>query len=135
MARSILKGGELLYTMAGSIGIATYLPKDFGEANINQAIAKIILKEGINVDQSYLLALINSVICKKQAERFLTVSAQPNINFDQIKAIKIPIPSLDKQKEIAKHIADIRNKAQQLKDKTKELLKKASEEIEEILLK
>lgn len=135
MTRSILKGGELLYTMAGSIGIATYLPKDFGEANINQAIAKIILKEHIEIDQTYLLAVINSVICKKQAERFLTVSAQPNINFDQIKAIKIPIPTVDKQKEIAKHITDIRNKAQQLKDKTKELLKKVNEEIEEILLK
>ena len=134
MVRSILKGGELLYTMAGSIGIATYLPKDFGEANINQAIAKIILKENIEVDEGYLLAVINSAICKKQAQRFLTVSAQPNINFDQIKAIKIPVPPLDKQQEIADHITKIRQQAQQLKDKTKEVLAKASAEIEEILL-
>ena len=40
----------------------------------------------------------------------------------------------DKQKEIADHITNIRNQAQALKDKTKELLKKASEEIEEIIL-
>ncbi|MDX2128362.1 MAG: restriction endonuclease subunit S [Chloroherpetonaceae bacterium] len=134
MTRSILKGGELLYTMAGSIGIATYLPIDFGEANINQAIAKIILKDNLEIDKSFLLYIINSKICKKQAERFLTVSAQPNINFDQIKAIKVPVPPLDKQKEIVEHITGIRQQAQQLKDKTNELLKKASEEIEEILL-
>lgn len=134
MTRSILTGGELLYTMAGSIGIATYLPIDFGEANINQAIAKIILKDKLDIDKSYLLYVINSKVCKKQAERFLTVSAQPNINFDQIKAIKIPVPPLDKQKEIAEHITSIRQQAQQLKDKTTELLKKASKEIEEILL-
>ena len=134
MTRSILKGGELLYTMAGSIGIATYLPIDFGEANINQAIAKIILKDNLEIDKSFLLYVINSKVCKKQAERFLTVSAQPNINFDQIKAIKIPVPPLDKQKEIAEHITSIRQQAQQLKDKTTELLIKASKEIEEILL-
>ena len=48
--------------------------------------------------------------------------------------LPIPVPPLDKQKEIAKHITNIRQQAQQLKDKTKELLEKASEEIEGILL-
>ena len=37
-------------------------------------------------------------------------------------------------KEIAEHITGIRKQAQQLKDKTNEALKKASEEIEKILL-
>lgn len=134
MVRSKLKGGELLYTMAGSIGIATYLPNDFGEANINQAIAKIILKDNIQFNKDYLLYCINSIICKKQAQRFLTVSAQPNINFDQIKAIKIPAPTIEKQIEIAKHITQIRQEAQALKNKTKLALQKANEEIENLLL-
>lgn len=38
------------------------------------------------------------------------------------------------QKEKAEHITDIRKQAQQLKDKIKEELKKASGEIEKILL-
>ena len=134
MNRSILKGGELLYTMAGSIGIATYLPTDFGEANINQAIAKIILKDNYKFDKDFLLYCINSIICKKQAQRFLTVSAQPNINFDQIKAIKIPLPPLEKQIEIANHISKIRQQAQELKDKTKLALQQANQEIENLLL-
>lgn len=53
---------------------------------------------------------------------------------DDVKHILIPIPPLDKQKQIAEHISAIRKEAQQLKDKTKEELKKASEEIEKILL-
>lgn len=134
MTRSKLRGGELLYTMAGSIGIATYLPNNFGEANINQAIAKIILKEDIEFDKDFLLYCINSIICKKQAQRFLTVSAQPNINFDQIKAIKIPAPPIEKQIEIANHITQIRQQAQELKDKTKKALKLANQEIENLLL-
>ncbi len=54
---------------------------------------------------------------------------------NDVKHIRIPIPPLDKQKEIADKITAIRQQAQQLKDKTKEALKKASGEIEEILLK
>ena len=53
---------------------------------------------------------------------------------EDVSHLPIPVPPLDKQKEIAKHITGIRQQAQQLKDKTNELLKKASEEIEEILL-
>lgn len=59
---------------------------------------------------------------------------QSGINLDILKTIKIPIPPLPKQKEIAEHITDIRKQAQQLKEKTNEALKKASEEIEKILL-
>jgi type I restriction enzyme S subunit len=134
MIRSKLKGGELLYTMAGSIGIATYLPKDFGEANINQAIAKIILSENMAIDKTYLLEVLNSYICNIQSKRFLTVSAQPNINFEQIKAIRIPVPQIEKQKEIAAHVTSIRRQAQELKNKTKASLESASREIERILL-
>lgn len=57
-----------------------------------------------------------------------------NLILNEYLNLPIPVPPIYKQKEIAKHITDIRNKAQQLKDQTKELLKKASEEIEEILL-
>ncbi|MFA5782593.1 MAG: hypothetical protein WC868_10030 [Bacteroidales bacterium] len=39
-----------------------------------------------------------------------------------------------KAKEIASHITEIRKQAQELKNKTKEALAKASEEIEKILI-
>lgn len=57
-----------------------------------------------------------------------------NLILNEYFSLPIPVPPLDKQKEIAKHITSIRQQAQQLKDKTNELLKKASEKIEKILL-
>lgn len=99
MKRSQLKGGELLYSMAGTIGIATILPEDFGIANINQAIAKVILKKEVN--KKYLKFILNSNFCKTQAQMFLTTAAQPNINFEQIKSIKIPLPPREIQDKIA----------------------------------
>lgn len=88
MKRSQLHGDEILYSMAGTVGIAVNYDKKFKQANINQAIAKIVLNDkNLNILIVYLL---NSKLCNLQAKRFLTVSAQPNINFEQIKSIKIP---------------------------------------------
>lgn len=46
----------------------------------------------------------------------------------------VPVPPIDKQKEIADYKTLIRQQAQQFKVKSKDFLKKASEEIEIILL-
>lgn len=87
------------------------------------------------VDQHYLFYLLNSQIVQEQLNRSITItSVRPNTSKPEVENFLIPVPPLDKQKEIAEHISGIRQQAQQLKDKTKELLKKASEEIEEILL-
>lgn len=57
-----------------------------------------------------------------------------NLILNEYLSLPIPVPPPNKQKEIADHITSIRQQAQQLKDKTIELLKKASEEIEKILI-
>lgn len=65
----------------------------------------------------------------------ITGGVIPKLTKEALESIRIPIPPIEKQREIAKHITDIRQQALQLKDNTTELLKKASEEIEEILIK
>lgn len=129
---SQLKKGDLLIAIVGAtIGEVGIYDHD-REANINQAIALVRLnKELIPVfAKDFFKSSIGSFIL----DRAKRPVARANINLDEIGILPIPVPPLDKQKEIAKHITNIRQQAQQLKDKTKELLKKASEEIEEILL-
>ena len=87
-------------------------------------ITKII--NGLSLVLTVLLLL--NCTNKKNTNQWGEADINSNISKDSI------YKQLDKQKEITKHITDIRKKAQQLKDDTKELLKKASEEIEEILL-
>ena len=132
LKRTQLKAGDILLSMAGTIGLTVIVPDYFVEANINQAIARIVLMSGVN--KIYVKEILNSKIGKTQTDRLSRPSVQANINFDEIGALLIPVPPLAKQKEIAEYITSIRQQAQQLKDKTSELLKKASEEIEEILL-
>lgn len=133
LKRTQLNPGDVLMSMAGTIGLTVIVPNFIIEANINQAIARIVLNSEIN--RIYFKEILNSIIGKKQTDRLSRPSVQANINFDEIGSLLIPVPPLAKQKEIADHITNIRNQAQALKDKTKDLLKKASEEIEEILLK
>ena len=100
MKRSQLKDKDVLYSMAGTIGIATvYESRSYWkEANINQAIARIELKEGYN--PYYVAIFLNTEFGRLQAERFVCAIAQPNINFQQIKSIKIIFPPVKIQEKI-----------------------------------
>jgi len=87
------------------------------------------------INQYFLFYLLNSKIVQEQLNRSITItSVRPNTSKPEVENFLIPVPSLDKQKEITKHITEIRKQAQKLKDKTKEALQKASKEIESILL-
>lgn len=129
---SRLKKGDLLIAIVGAtIGEVGIYDHD-REGNINQAIALVRLNKGLLpvFAKDFFKSSIGSFIL----DRAKRPVARANINLDEIGILPIPVPPLSKQKEIAEHITGIRQQAQQLKDKTNELLKKASEEIEEILL-
>ncbi len=132
LKRTQLKAGELLLSMAGTIGLTVIVPDFVREANINQALARIILKNGY--ENIFVKEVLNSKIGKTQTDRLSRPAVQANINFNEIGSLLIPVPPLANQKKIAEYISAIRKEAQQLKDKTKEALKKASGEIENILI-
>jgi restriction endonuclease S subunit len=57
-----------------------------------------------------------------------------NINFEMIKNIKIPLPPLEKQREIANNIAAIRAEAKRLEQEGEEILQSARLQVEQIIL-
>ncbi len=127
-----IKSNDLLIAMTGAtIGkVGIYNHPNNSLLNQRNGIIK-----PDNINSLYLMSLLNLSIFQKLILRNSNGGAQPNISETDIMRISIPVPPLHKQKEIADHITGIRQQAQQLKHKTMELLKKASEEIEEILLK
>lgn len=129
---SQLKNGDLLIAIVGATIGEVGIYNHEREANINQAIALVRLSNELLpiFAKDFYKSSIGSFIL----DRAKRPVARANINLDEIGILPIPVPPLDKQKEIVNHITDIRQQAQQLKDKTKELLKTASEEIEKILL-
>ena len=85
-------------------------------------------------DNAFVYHFLRSSLMQTEIKRNITGATNGHLSPEDVSHFKIPVPPIDKQKEIATYITNIRQQAQQLKDKTKELLKKASEEIEKTLL-
>ena len=60
--------------------------------------------------------------------------ARANINLEEISTIKIPLPPLAKQQEIANHIYSIRQQAKQLQEEGKTILENAKKEVEQMII-
>ena len=123
--------GDLLFTRI-DVGVGDVAYNDKGSFAISDNVICLSLKD--KEVGKYIAYFLNTDLGKTLLKREKRDTARAIISYENILNLPIPIPQLEKQKEIAVHITGIRKQAQQLKDKTKELLKKASEEIEEILL-
>lgn len=83
---------------------------------------------------SFVFNFLRCILSQTEIKKNITGATNGHLSPDDIKRFLIPIPPIEKQKEIADHITTIRTQARQLTDKTNEVMKKASEEIEQILL-
>ena len=112
----------------GQVGIFL----DEREANINQAIALVRLKDGNDVQ--YVKELIKSQVGQLSLNRLKRPVARANINLEEISTIKIPLPPFTKQQEIANHIYAIRQQAKQLQREGKSILENAKKEVEQMII-
>lgn len=126
---------DFLISRSGTIGVVAIVPKEINGFAFGSFMIKFNLKNSEKVHREYLSYYLNCELLSKIFERNKIGAIQGNITIPIIKSLPIVLPPIDKQKEIASHITDIRKQAQALKDKTKEALEKANKEIEEILLK
>lgn len=114
----------------GKVGMIN--KSDYTGQNINEHV--FLLRPISSINAFYLVNYLNSKVAQILIKKLIAGATVTGITKDALKSLPIPVPPLNKQKEIAVHITNIRQQVQQLKDKTASLLRKASEEIEEILL-
>lgn len=132
MKSSQVKPNDLMIAIVGAtIGqVGIYLDKR--EANINQAIALIRLKDGN--DTNYIKEVIKSSIGQLSLNRLKRPVARANINLEEISTILVPLPPLVKQQEIANHIYTIRQRAKNLQEEGKAILENAKKEVEQMII-
>lgn len=127
----VYKNDLMIAIVGATIGqVGIFL--DEREANINQAIALVRLKEGNNIQ--YIKELIKSRVGQLSLNRLKRPVARANINLEEISTIKIPLPPLAKQQEIASHIYSIRQQAKQLQEEGKTILENAKKEVEQMII-
>lgn len=132
MKSSQLEKNDLMIAIVGAtIGqVGIYLGE--GEANINQAIALVRLKEILN--PLFFKELIKSSIGQWNLNHLKRPVARANINLEEISTMRLIVPPLQVQNEIVDHIQQIRNEAKKLEDEANEILENAKLDIEKMIL-
>lgn len=132
MKSSKVQEGDIMIAIVGATIGQVGIYHSSREANINQAIALVRLKEGYNSE--YIKEVIKSSIGQLNLDRLKRPVARANINLEEISSMLIPVPEIEIQNEIVKSIVSIRQQAKQLQKEGVELLERAKQEIEKLIL-
>ena len=100
LSRSSLKFGDVLVTIAGTIGRIGFIDEMERQANCNQAVAFIRMPPNC-IDPLWLCLLLSSPIYQAKIAAFVVGGAIPNISLEQIRSIEIPDLPISEQRRIA----------------------------------
>lgn len=100
LRRSALQQGDVLVTIAGTIGKIGYVGESGKEANCNQAVAFVRCRPS-EVDAEWLCRLLQSPDYQARFSDFVAGGAIPNVSLRQLGSLEIPKLSLDEQRRVA----------------------------------
>ncbi len=131
----ILKTGDIISPFIGEaikqykFSVFTKLSKKYTVDN-NTGVIRLLPKNNAIFVSSFLMSFYG----KQQINKLLGGGGVPFIGTHGIKQIKIPLPPIEKQNQIAEHISQIRDKAKQLQFEAKTELEQAKNEVETMIL-
>jgi type I restriction enzyme S subunit len=112
--RSVLRGGEVLVSVVGTIGRPAIAPPDLAGVNIARAVAKIPVRE---FEARYVLNWLST----SRAENWMVGDAREvarkTLNLEQLRTLPIPLPPLAEQQEIVRRVAGLFALADQLEQR------------------
>ena len=97
--RTRVKEGDLLISITADLGRTSVIPKDFGEAYINQHLALIRLNKNIN--PIYAAYFYNMPFGNNSIQKKNRAAVKAGLNFNDIKSFPIYIPSMVHQTQFA----------------------------------
>lgn len=99
MARSQLKEGDILFSIAGAIGRIALVDTRVLPANTNQALAIIRIKEKEEINRRFLIQVLKSNYVQKQLYKQKQGIAQINLSLQNISDLQVVIPPLELQNQ------------------------------------
>jgi restriction endonuclease S subunit len=126
-----LKKGELIFVITGAtIGKIAVFDLD-EEVYLGGDMVKTDVK---NVNPLYLLSVLLSPIGQMQINQHVTGATNKHLSLEDIKSIKIPIPPIRIQNEIAEEVKRRMDRGEELKNAAEEVVKLAKEKVERMIL-
>lgn len=99
LARSSLQPGDLLLTIAGTLGRVGYVSDDTDELNCNQAVAFVRLKPEI-LDVQYACISLQNGILASHARADGAGNSIQNMSLAQVGELTLPVPPLAVQRQL-----------------------------------
>jgi type I restriction enzyme, S subunit len=105
MSRTIVQNHDALLNITGaSIGRSCSVPQHFPEANVNQHVCIIRVRNGGMYCGEFVSLNLRSNFGKNQIWSLIAGGNREGLNFQQIRSIRIPWPPMAERQEIAKII-------------------------------
>ncbi len=123
---SEIKDGDIVYSIAGSIGVVSIVPEYIEKANINQALVRLRLK---NINNYYFMFVANSNLGRMLSSRQANGAVQLNLNREEVGNILVPILNDNIQATIGNKIERY---IQTLKE-SKKLVQEAKQDVEDLI--
>lgn len=128
-SRSIIKSGDVLLSIAGTIGRSCVVPSGTPAMNCNQAVCVIRPNTQV-LDAQFLNYWLKSDSAKGQLTQGKVTGVISNFNLTLVRQLQIPLPSLPEQKRIAA----ILDQAEALRAKRRAAIKLLDELTQSIFL-
>jgi len=129
LKRSQLQVNDILFSIAGSLGIVGMVNSSLIPANNNQALA--IIRSQDNFEPAFLKNYLMSANVQNEMEKIKVGVAQSNLSLKQISQIKVPKVSIDIQMEIIIQL----EKEQNLVNANKQLIEIFEQKIKDRIAK
>lgn len=102
LKRTKVRSGDIVFAISGTkdnLGTVSIIPEDIVEANLNSAILKIVVNE-VLVVKEFFTYFFDLKIADKQIDMIGKGAAQNNLNSQEMFSIKIPLPTIERQREV-----------------------------------
>jgi type I restriction enzyme, S subunit len=129
LRRSRIYSGDVLLSIAGTIGRSAVVPNNAPAMNCNQAVAIIRLNHE-EIFPEFFRCWLESNDAQQQISGSKVTLTISNLSLTQIKKLKIPLPPMAEQKRIAA----ILDKADALRQKRKKALERLGDLLQSVFL-
>jgi type I restriction enzyme S subunit len=118
LSRSKIKSGDILFTIAGTLGRFCLVPKRISQANTNQAVSIIRVDQTI-LPVEYVYSLLLGGYHIDYCTRNIQQAVQANLSLGTLKNLPIIIPRPDKLEQYCLTVMQLINGIELKKDETR----------------
>ena len=94
-----VNAGDVIISIAGTIGEVAVVPESLDKASLTENAAKIILQKE-KLDSAYCSYFLRSPVCRREIDSLVRTTTQPKLALFRIESLRIPIPPIKRQHEI-----------------------------------